>query len=90
MDHWSKVLSIRIIDIEYEDLVGNTEDVSRTMVKFCGLEWNDRCAHFYREQRFVGTASHGQVRKPIYSESVGRWKNYEQQLEPLIRELRGG
>ncbi len=28
-----------------------------------------------------------QVRRPVYSSSVGRWKNYEQELQPLIDEL---
>ena len=87
MDHWKNVLTIKMIDIKYEDLVGNTEDVSRTMLEFCGLEWNERCLQFYKARRFVGTASHQQVRNPIYRKSIGRWKNYEKWLEPLISEL---
>lgn len=88
MEHWKDVLTIKMIDVEYEDIVWDTEGVSRKMVEFCGLEWDDRCLHFYQTRRFVGTASHEQVRKPIYKNSIGRWKNYEQQLQPLIKKLR--
>ena len=87
MYHWKQVLTITMLDIEYESIVRNTEAVSRSMIDFCGLEWDDRCLQFYNSRHFIGTASCHQVRRPIYNKSIGRWKKYEQHLEPLIRSL---
>jgi len=87
MEYWRDVLTIKMIDVQYEDLVNNTERVSRAMIEFCGLEWDDSCLQFHSKRRFIGTASHNQVRKPIYRKSIGRWRKYEQYLGPLIRGL---
>jgi tetratricopeptide (TPR) repeat protein len=89
MEHWRSVLSIPIYEVKYEDLVNNQETVSRELVKFCGLEWDDACLHFHEHDRFAATASYDQVRRPMYKTSVGRWKNYAQHLQPLIKTLNG-
>lgn len=86
--HWKTVLRIPIMDIQYEDLVENQEDLSRKMIEFCELEWDDRCLRFHESGRFVTTPSYDQVRRPIYRKSVARWKNYEQFLGPLVTALR--
>ena len=83
MVHWRTVLDIAILDIQYEDLVADQEGVSRKMTAFCGLEWDERCLRFYDSKRAVSSASHDQVRQPIYRRSVGRWKNYRDYLGPL-------
>ncbi|WP_019502985.1 tetratricopeptide repeat-containing sulfotransferase family protein [Pseudanabaena sp. PCC 6802] len=83
MAHWHKVLDIPILDVQYEDMVANQEAMSRKIVEFLGLEWNDACLSFYQSDRFAKTASYDQVRKPIYTKSVARYKNYEKHLAPL-------
>ncbi|HJN09010.1 MAG TPA: sulfotransferase [Pirellulaceae bacterium] len=72
MDHWRQVLPLRMLDVDYESLVDNQEEISRTLVEFCGLEWNPECLEFHKTEHDVRTASVGQVRQPIYSTSVGR------------------
>lgn len=84
MDHWREILAGRVFDFEYESLVGEAEAVSRELVRHCGLKWDDRCLRFYETRRNVGTASHWQVRQPIYKDSVARWKRYQAHLAPLI------
>jgi hypothetical protein len=37
----------------------------------------------------VRTASASQVRRPIYQDARGRWKNYETHLTPLLKALEG-
>ncbi len=54
--------------------------MSRKIIDFCGLEWEQRCLEFYRNERAVQTASRVQVRKPIYNKSIGRWKHFETEL----------
>lgn len=87
MAHWKKVLRIPILEVQYEDLVANQEEVTRKMVDFCGLKWDESCLRFYESERSVVTFSYDQVRRPLYKKSVARWKNYEQYLGPLITAL---
>ena len=54
---------------------------------FLGLDWEPACLDFHRTERTVATVSHWQVRQPIYSNSVGRWRNYEKHLAPLLAAL---
>jgi tetratricopeptide (TPR) repeat protein len=87
MEHWRAVLPLAMLEIQYEDLVGRPEELSRRMIDFCGLAWDDRCLRYYETRRPVQTLSVWQVRQPIYSTSIDRWKHYIQHLEPLLRAL---
>ncbi len=87
MAHWKETLSIPILDVSYEEMVNDQEAVSRRMIEFCGLDWDDSCLQFHRAERFVATASYDQVRRPIYSSSVRRWEKYKKHLGPLIDAL---
>ncbi len=87
MSHWENVLTIPVMDVSYERLIAEQETVSRELVEFCGLEWDESCLQFHETKRFVATASYDQVRRPLYRKSVARWKHYEKHLGPLIRAL---
>lgn len=83
MQHWREVLPGRILEIDYENLVENQEEVSRKLIDFVGLPWDDACLRPQDVNRTVLTASVWQVRQPVYKRSVARWKNYEKHLTPL-------
>lgn len=87
MAHWRAVLDLPVLDLSYEDLVADLEGQSRRMLEFVGLPWDERCLQFHQTKRAVPTASSAQVRRPLYSSSVGRWKHYERHLGPLIQAL---
>lgn len=87
MDHWSFVLMGRILTIQYEAVVADLEGQVRRLLKACGLPWHARCLRFYETQREVRTMSAAQVRQPIFAHSVGRWRQYERHLAPLIEAL---
>ena len=87
MTHWHNVLPGRIFDLQYEDLVSNTDDRIRALLNYCQLDWEDACLNFYDTKRGVRTPSRWQVRQPIYSSSMQRWRHYETQLAPLKRIL---
>ncbi len=87
MAHWRTVIHLPLLEIKYEDLIADQEQVTRALVEFCGLEWDSRCLQFHETKRFVGTASNDQVNRPLYKHSVARWKNYERYLEPLLTAL---
>jgi tetratricopeptide (TPR) repeat protein len=87
MVHWKAVLPLRIHDVQYEDLVCNTEAAIRGLLEFCELDWEDACCNFHETRREIRTPSRWQVRQPIYASSVGRWRHYQAQLEPLKESL---
>jgi tetratricopeptide (TPR) repeat protein len=87
MAHWTLVLPAEIQAVRYEELVGNQEAVTRRLLAYCGLDWDERCLTFYNTRRAVQTASSVQVRKPISTQAVGRWKRYRAHLAPLFRAL---
>ena len=78
MDHWRQVLPVPFLDRRYEEAVGDFEVAARRLVDFCGLEWQDACLEFHKTERTVRTASIQQVRQPVYTSSIGRWRDYEQ------------
>ncbi len=87
--HWLRVLPERAIEVNYETLVGDLEGQSRRLIEFLGLDWEPACLEFHRTERTVATASNWQVRQPLYRHSVGRWRNYERHLGPLLAALGG-
>ena len=89
MAHWHSVFPGRIHDIQYEALVADLETVSRDMLAYLDLQWDENCLAFHRTVRPVGTASHWQVRQPVYTRSVERWRHYEPYLEELRAALGG-
>ncbi len=87
MEHWRSVLPGRMIEIDYEDTVSDLEGVARKIVAAAGLEWDPACLEFHRTDRPVRTASVTQVRQPIYTRSVERFRNYEPTLGTLFKQL---
>jgi tetratricopeptide (TPR) repeat protein len=90
MAHYRRVCDLPLLEVGYEAVVGDLEAQARRIIGFVGLEWDDRCLRFYETDRAVTTASVDQVRQPIYTSSVARWKRYERHLGPLIESLRAG
>ncbi len=89
MQHWREVLQLSMYELRYEDLVEKPEQVSRALLEFIGLPWEERCLEFHVARPVVATASYQQVREPIYERSVKRWKQYEDYLQPLRDALAG-
>lgn len=88
MDYWKQVLSIPMLDIHYEEMVSDQEVVTRRLLEFCELEWDESCLQFHNVKRTIDTASVDQVRQPLYTKSVKRWKNYEPYLDELKEGLK--
>ena len=76
-----------MLEVSYEALVENLESEVRRILAFCGLGFVPACLAFHERSRPVHTASVAQVREPLYRSSVGKWRRYERQLEPLRQAL---
>ncbi|HTN93507.1 MAG TPA: sulfotransferase, partial [Gallionella sp.] len=88
MQHWRNVLPAgAFLDVKYEDIVADQEAQARKLIAYCGLEWNEACLDFHNTKRSIRTASVTQVRQPIYTSSVERWRHYEEFLGPLLDAL---
>ena len=83
MRHWHAVLPLPILNMDYETLVGDLEGQSRRMIEHLGLRWNSACLRFHESARPVSTAARAQVRQPIYTSAIGRWREYDKWLHPL-------
>jgi tetratricopeptide (TPR) repeat protein len=87
MRHWAQTIGSTWLTLNYEDLVSHQEEFTRILLAHCGLEWEPACLDFHKSSQPVTTASAAQVRRPLYSDSVGRWRVYDKELAPLIRYL---
>jgi tetratricopeptide (TPR) repeat protein len=87
MRYWQSLLPGRIYSCVYEELVADPPVQATRLVEATGLPWDDACLRFHEQSRPVLTPSRWQVRQPMYSGSIGRWRRYERWLAPLIRAL---
>jgi hypothetical protein len=87
MEHWRTVLPVSLLEIDYEETVTDLPSVARRLVEWCGLDWEPACLTFHEGKRPVRTASVIQVRQPVYTRSLGRWRNYERELGSLFAAL---
>lgn len=87
MDYWHEVLPGRVLTVQYEDMVTDFESQVRRLLDYCDLPFEENCVRFWETDRPVRTASSEQVRQPIYTRSIHRWRQYEHHLGELIEVL---
>ena len=88
MDYWLSKEKNNIFVLDNEELVQNQETITKKLIEFCDLEWEDECLEFHKNKRQVRTASIEQVRQPMNSKSIGAWKKYENYLTDLKEPLK--
>jgi tetratricopeptide (TPR) repeat protein len=87
MAHWSEVCPIDILDVDYDQLVGDLDGTVRSMLDYCDLPFEAACLDFHESTRGADTASWAQVHQPIFRSSIGAWRVYEDELAPLSKAL---
>jgi tetratricopeptide (TPR) repeat protein len=77
------------IEIRYEEVVKDLESVSRRVLKFLGVDWDERVLRFneHARNKIVRSPASTDVTKPIYKTAIGRWRNYQKYLEPYLEKL---
>ncbi|MBP5858143.1 sulfotransferase [Marivibrio halodurans] len=86
MDFWEG-WDVRVQRVVYEAMIADQAGQSRALLALLGLDWDDRVLDFHKTDREVLTASRLQVRQPIYTTSVEKWRRYETGLKPLAEAL---
>ena len=84
VQHYRAEMALRYLPVRYEDMVDDQESVVRSILSFIGVEFDERCLHFEKNQRYARTASYAQVSEQLYDRSRYRYRNYRKQLEPLL------
>jgi tetratricopeptide (TPR) repeat protein len=88
MSHWREILPTgMMLEIRYEDIVGDLDRHARAIIAHCGLDWDDRCSRFHETKRLVKTASALQVRQPLYDTALAKWRAYGELVEILAEAL---
>nr|WP_156256655.1 tetratricopeptide repeat-containing sulfotransferase family protein [Sandarakinorhabdus oryzae] len=83
MRFWEEQLPGRVLQLQYEELVADQETQSRRLFAHCGLNWTDAALEFHTNAAAVATPSAAQVRRPMYRDSVARWRAHEAALAPV-------
>ncbi len=83
VEHWKSVMPGMIHTVRYEELVTEPRPVIENLLDYCGLSFEDACLAFNKSRAASTTASAVQVRSGLYQSSIGKWRNYEQQLQPV-------
>ena len=78
--YWHEVLPGKVLDVHYEETVTDLEGQVKRILDHCGLPFEESCLRFYETDRAVKTASSEQVRQPIYTSALGKWRKYEEHL----------
>jgi tetratricopeptide (TPR) repeat protein len=87
MEHWKQVLDIDVLDVVYEELVGDQENGTHRILDHLGLSWHEDCLRFYKSKRVTFTASNDQVRRPMYKTSIARHERYANHIAPFRKAL---
>ena len=87
MTYWQEVLGDMILRVEYEELVENQDEISRRIIAFLGLPWDEKCLQFHQTAGQTRTVSYDQVRQPIYRSSIRRADGFGNLLAPLREAL---
>ena len=90
MAHWQEVMPGVVHAVQYEDLVTDSRPIIEALLDYCHLGWEDACLR-YQDQGPVGSsASAARLRQEMHQRSIGKWRCYEQQLQPVYDVLDQG
>lgn len=84
--HYREILTIPWIEYRYEDLIDDFEGTMRRILNFVGVPWSDEVTRFQDQARRkeIRTPSYEAVTEPINRKAVARWRNYADQLAPVL------
>ena len=87
VDFWRERTPDWFYEVQYGDLVANPEEETRKLIDAVGLDWEDQCLEFHKNDRRVRTLSVYQVRQPMYKSSTKAWERYRDDLGELFEAL---
>ncbi|MET0248339.1 MAG: sulfotransferase [Sphingobium sp.] len=82
--HWQQVTQLAFLNVDYEKTVADLPGQARRLLEFLDLPWDPSVLDFHKVSRSIQTPSRWQVRQPLYTGSVGRWRRHAADLAPLL------
>ena len=84
MQHWHQVLPIPIMDVQYENMVSDTDNYFQSVLEFMDLTDLDAQDHSSAiDEDTIATASFWQARQKISTNSLSSWERFDKYLDPL-------
>ena len=75
---WNDIFPGFIMEVNYEELVNNTEDITKNVLKYCDLAWEENCLNYYKKNKSsIDTASANQANRPVYKSSLNKFEAYK-------------
>jgi tetratricopeptide (TPR) repeat protein len=93
MSAWLKfreLIDVPWCEIRYDAAVADLAGEARRALRALELPWDDQVLNYRQRltsEKQVTSPSYEEVVQPIYSRSIGRWKNYQKLLEPALKTL---
>ena len=85
LEYFKKKYPDKIYNIQLEELTNNTEELSKKLYSFCGLNWTKKVLNFYeRKDLLVSTASNIQIRKNIHKYENKKYEHYKNLLKNFL------
>lgn len=82
--HWQHRLGAQLHLVRYEEFVAAPDLLGARAADHAGVTWDAEMVRIEANRTPSATASAVQIRKPIYTSAVDRWRNYSAHLVPLI------
>ncbi len=83
---YKRLFGSNLYEIKYEDVVNDFDNSIKGLLKFLNIEWQEEIRKFHKTAKkrgIISTPSYNQVSKPIYKESINRWRNYEKKFKTV-------
>jgi tetratricopeptide (TPR) repeat protein len=87
MEHWRSIFAGDIVDVEYESVVSDPAGTAEYLNQRLDLDIDLAEFQTAQSEGEIRTASRWQARQEIYTESVERWRDIKDHLQPLIQVL---
>lgn len=84
VDQYKRSFKLNYHTIKYEDLVTDPEHQIQALLTWIDLPWENDCLNFYQNSRHARTASYAQVSEKLYADSIYRYRNFLEELKPVI------
>jgi len=85
--HYNNALDLDVGILKYEDIVQDLQGTAEPLLNFLGLDWHDNLLNYQQtalSRGIIKTPSYNQVTQGLYTQAIGRWKNYQDQIKGIV------
>jgi len=87
LEYWRSQAEGRVFRIGFEDLVSDPKATLEPLLATLDLTWDPTMLDFWQRRDKIGTYSERQVRRPLNTDGLGRWRSFLPEAAPFFRTL---